>query len=115
MMTKLKIRFDRFSEDGQALIVALILLVMAAILVLGNVYFFQQSARQQVAQTKIVQERYLAEAGLQITMQKLNTDASFSEEVYNLTSGKKNPFDSTAGPASITWGGGTVTVVIEAY
>jgi Tfp pilus assembly protein PilX len=105
----------RRAQNGQALIIALILLVMAAILVLGSVYFHQQTSRQQVAHGKIVQERYLAEAGLQVTMQKLNSDEDFSEAIQNLASGQRNPFDTTAGPGSIEWGGGRITVVIEPY
>ena len=112
--------FDKFrmsvrSKKGQALVVALILLVIAAILVLGNVYFIQQSARQHVAHTRIVQERYLAEAGLQLTLQKLNSNEAFSRDIQNLLSGRRNPFDTSAGPATIQWGGGSITVVIEAY
>lgn len=105
----------RHARNGQALIIALVLLVMAAILVLANVYFFQQSARLQVTHAKIVKERYLAEAGLQITLQKLNTDERFSRDIQNLASGQRNPFDSTAGPATIQWGGDSITVVIEPY
>jgi type II secretory pathway component PulK len=106
---------ERGTQGGQALIIALVLLMIAAIMVLSNVYFFQSGARQHVAHGKIVQERYLAEAGLQMTMQKLNADPEFSDEIQNLGSGKRNPFDTAAGPATIEWEGGKITVLIEAY
>lgn len=88
---------------------------MAAILVMGSVYFYQQSVKHYSAHTKILQERYLAEAGLQMTLNKLNTDEAFSREIQDLAVGQRNPFDTTAGPRSIQWGGGTITVVIEPY
>ncbi|MEK8022271.1 MAG: hypothetical protein AAB229_00520 [Candidatus Hydrogenedentota bacterium] len=105
----------RKGNEGQALIIALILLIIAAILVLGNVYFFQQSSRMHVAHGKIVQERYLAEAGLQMTLQRLNSDREFSERIQNLTSGQANPFDTAAEPRAIDWGGGTITITIEPF
>ncbi|RMH56258.1 MAG: hypothetical protein D6679_10025 [Candidatus Hydrogenedentota bacterium] len=100
---------------GQALIVALILLLVAAVLVLAAVYFFRESAHQQVAHTRIIQERYLAEAGLELTLHRLNTDHAFSREIQILGATQKNPFDTNAGPGTITWEGGTITVVIEPY
>jgi type II secretory pathway component PulK len=100
--------------NGQALVIALILLLLAAVLVTGTVHFFQQNARNQAAHTAIVQERYLAEAGLQMTLQRLNADEAFSREIQQLVN-KRNPFDTTAGPATIVWGGGKITVVIEPY
>lgn len=106
---------NRCDRSGQALIIAIILLVIAVVLVLANVYFMQQTARQQVAQAKIIKERYAAEAGLQMTLEKLNTDATFSEQIQDLGTGQRNPFDTTAGPRTIQWEGESVTVVIEAY
>ncbi len=98
---------------GQALIVALILLMVAAIMVLGAIFFHQQSGRHYLRHAQIVQERYMAEAGLQMTLQKLNSDEHFSQEIQNLRSGQRNPFDTTAAPGTISWESGTIRVVIE--
>lgn len=105
----------RRRERGQSLIIALILLVIAAVLVVGSIRFYEQGARHGVAHAGIIRERYLAEAGIQLTLHKLNSDDEFSEEIQNLDSGQRNPFDSGTAPGSINWGGGTITVVIEPY
>lgn len=102
-------------ERGQSLIIALILLIVAAVLVMGSIRFYQQGARYSAAHAEIIQERYLAEAGIQLALHKLNTDEAFSTMIQNLDSGKRNPFDSSAQPGTISWANGNITVVIEPY
>lgn len=102
-------------QHGQALVITLILLIVAAVLVMGSIHFYQQGARHGSSHAAIIQERYLAEAGLQLTLQKLNSDEVFSQEIQNLDSGKRNPFDTAAAAGTIQWGGGSITVVVEPY
>lgn len=100
-------------EEGQALLVALVLLVIAFTFAVSLIFFHTEEAKSTIFHRKVAKDRQLALTGVELTLQKLNTDETFANQVENLTTGQMNPFDANPAPGQIAFEGGKITVVIE--
>ncbi|MEW5692518.1 MAG: hypothetical protein AB1765_04410 [Candidatus Hydrogenedentota bacterium] len=105
----------RSMRGGAAIVVAIVLLVIAFIMALAITFSHQQESLTTIFYRFIAKDRHLAETGLELTLQKLNTDHNFSTEIENLVTGQRNPFDTQPAQGTINFEGGQITVTIEPF